>query len=621
MTANELRRLYIDFFVKKHDHKEIRGSSLIPENDPTVLFTTAGMHPLVPFLIGEKHPSGKRLVDVQKCIRTDDIEEVGDKSHLTFFEMLGNWSLGDYFKEGAIKMSYEFLTSSRESGGLGLSVKNLAVSCFAGDNDASKDEESAGIWLKLGISAERIAFLPKKDNWWGPAGKTGPCGPDTEMFYWTGGGDAPEKFDPNDKKWVEIWNDVFMQYNKKDDGSYEPLKQKNVDTGMGLERVLTVMNGVNSPFETELFKEVIEEIRMLAGYDTMPSNKQVPDEKQVESEKIIADHLRSATFILGDQCAVTPSNTDQGYILRRLIRRAIRHGRRLGIEIEFARKIAGIIVKNYGDFYQELAENQERIFEEMAKEEAQFGKTLDKGLAIIHREFERRKEQKEKGAFGALGEDFCFEMFATFGFPIEMTVEELLANGWIKNANDRADIMLQFETCFKKHQALSRAGAEKKFSGGLADHSEEVTKLHTATHLLHQALRNILGTHVEQRGSNITTERLRFDFSHSAKMTDEEKAKVEGIVNDQIRAALPVSFEEMTVAEAKAKGAMGLFESKYGDRVKVYTMGDPAKGTVFSMEICGGPHVKNTSELGSFKILKEEACSSGIRRIKAVVVK
>jgi alanyl-tRNA synthetase len=368
---------------------------------------------------------------------------------------------------------------------------------------------------------------------------------------------------------------------------------------------------LNSPFETELFVDVIAEIRTLAGYG-------VADESKMVSEKIIADHLRAATFILGDPSAVTPSNTDQGYILRRLIRRAIRNAKKLGIAGEFARKIAGIIVKNYGDYYKELELNAERIYEEMSKEEIQFGHTLDKGLAMIHREMERKADQKEKG-ISAFGEDFCFEMFATYGFPIEMTIEELQEAGWIRDAAEKAMLIKNFEDNFKKHQELSRAGAEKKFAGGLSDHSEEVTRLHTATHLLHKALRTVLGDHVEQRGSNITAERLRFDFSHSTKMTDEEKIKVEGIVNDQIRAALPVSYAEMSVAEAKEKGAIGLFESKYGDVVKVYTMGEPEKGTLFSMEICGGPHVKNTSELGSFKLLKEEACSSGIRRIKATV--
>ncbi len=611
MTAKELRQLYIDFFVKKHSHKEIKGSSLIPENDSTVLFTTAGMHPLVPFLMGESHPSGKRLVNVQKCIRTDDIDEVGDMCHLTFFEMLGNWSLGDYFKEGAIKMSFEFLTSAKEDGGIGLPLKKLAFTCFAGDSDAPKDEESAGIWKSLGISSDRIAFLPKKDNWWGPAGKTGPCGPDTEMFYWTGEEKAPEKFDPKDKKWVEIWNDVFMQYNKKDDGTYEPLVQQNVDTGMGLERVLSILNGVKSPFETELFKEVIDEIKLL-------SSVKESDDTFMESMRIIADHLRAATFILGDPCHVSPSNTDQGYILRRLIRRAIRYGRKLGIENDFARKISGIYVKIYGDYYKELLLSQEFIYKEMSDEEMKFTKTLDKGLSILRKEMQKNEVSKSKG-LRVFPEDFCFEMFATYGFPIEITIEELDTCGWIKNENDKKYILEKFDECFKKHQELSKAGAEKKFAGGLADHSEEVTRFHTATHMLHKALRTVLGEHVEQRGSNLTAERLRFDFSHSDKMTDEQKKKVEDIVNEQIQKNLPVICEEMSVDEAKAKGAIGLFESKYGEKVKVYTIGGPEKEKIFSMEICGGPHVKNTSELGHFKIIKEESSSSGVRRIKAIL--
>ncbi|MBI4232332.1 alanine--tRNA ligase [Candidatus Peregrinibacteria bacterium] len=611
MKAEELRKLYVDFFVKKHDHAEIKGASLIPDNDPTVLFTTAGMHPLVPYLMGEKHPSGTRLVDVQKCIRTGDIDEVGDDSHLTFFEMLGNWSLGDYFKEGAIKMSFEFLTSAREDGGLGLSLSDLAVSCFAGDSDAPKDEESAAIWKGLGVNEARIAFLPKKDNWWGPAGQTGPCGPDTEMFYWTGSGEAPEHFDSEDKRWLEIWNDVFMQYYKKEDGTFEELKQKNVDTGMGLERVTAVLNGVGSPYETELFKEVIEEIHTLGSYGAEP------DKEQVRAERIIADHLRTATFILGDPCGVTPSNNDQGYVLRRLIRRAIRYGRKLGIETDFTRKIAGIFVKNYSDFYVELAENQEKIFSEMAKEEEQFVKTMNKGLGVLRREIARHEANKSMG-INAFGEDFCFEMFATYGFPIEMTIEELEAAGFIQGMQDCERVMNDFEKHFEKHQELSRAGAEQKFSGGLADHSTEVTRLHTATHLLHQALRDVLGEHVQQKGSNITKERLRFDFCHDDKMTDDEKAEVERIVNEQIKAALPVTFEEMSVEEAKTKHAIGLFEHKYGERVKVYFMGDPdGSRRPFSVEICGGPHVENTAELGHFKILKEESSSSGIRRIKA----
>ncbi|MFC1616013.1 alanine--tRNA ligase [Patescibacteria group bacterium] len=609
LTAKELRRLYLDFFANNYNHKEVCGSSLIPENDPTVLFTTAGMHPLVPFLLGEKHPSGTRIVNCQRCIRTGDIEEVGDDSHLTFFEMLGNWSLGDYFKELAIKMSFEFLTKSREEGGLGLDIDQLAISCFAGDKDAPKDEESAKFWMALGIPEERIAFLPKKDNWWGPAGQTGPCGPDTEMFYWTGSGDAPAKFDADDSDWLEIWNDVFMQYNKNEKGEYEPLSQQNVDTGMGLERVIAVMNGEKSPFDTELFKDVIEEIRLLAGYDQ-------PNEDQLKSERIIADHLRTATFILGDPCAVSPSNTDQGYVLRRVIRRAVRYGRKLGIETDFVRKIAGIFVKIYGEAYKELQNFQERIYEELVKEEEQFNKTLNKGLSVLNKEMSKYEDMKGEG-ISAFADDFVFQMLATYGFPCEMTVEELEDEGWIRGEEDLKKVKADFEKHFEEHQKLSRAGAEKKFSGGLADDSAEVTKLHTATHLLHQALRKVLGDHVEQRGSNITGERLRFDFSHGEKMTPEQKKEVEDLVNEQIEKGLDVKCEEMDVDEAKACGAIGLFECKYGDRVKVYTIGE--EGEHFSMEICGGPHVENLSELVHFKIKKEESSSSGVRRIKAIL--
>jgi len=610
MTANELRRKFIDFFVNNHQHKEIRGSSLIPENDPTVLFTTAGMHPLVPFLMGVQHPSGKRLVDVQKCIRTDDIDEVGDECHLTFFEMLGNWSLGDYFKEGAIKMSYEFLTDKDK--GLGFPISMLAVSCFAGDNDAPRDEEAANIWRGLGVPEDRIAFLPKKNNWWGPAGQTGPCGPDTEMFYWTGEGAAPAKFDPDDNKWVELWNDVFMKYNKTAEGKFEPLAQQNVDTGMGLERVLSVLGGVKSPFETELFKEIIKEIRTLGKYDQA-------DLKNRSAERILADHLRAATFILGDQMGVSPSNTDQGYILRRLIRRAIRYGRKLGIEVNFVQKIAEIVVKNYGDFYKELETNKSRIVTEISKEEEKFNQTINKGLAILWKDIEQIKQQGAAKNPQSFKEDFFFEMFATYGFPLELTLEELTEKGWINNEEEKKYVVEKFDAHFKTHQELSKAGAEKKFSGGLADHSEQVSKLHTATHLLHAALRQVLGTHVEQKGSNITAERLRFDFSHGDKMTPEQIVEVEKIVNEQIQKALPISCEEMSVSAAKERGAIGLFESKYGDTVKVYTMGDIAQGTVASMEICGGPHANNTADLKSFKILKEESSSSGVRRIKAAI--
>ena len=610
MTANELRRLYLDFFVTNYDHKEIKGSSLIPENDPTVLFTTAGMHPLVPFLMGEPHPSGTRLVDVQKCIRTGDIDEVGDECHLTFFEMLGNWSLGDYFKKEAIEMSFNFLTKNRAEGGLGLPLKDLAFTCFAGDENAPRDEESFEIWSGFGVPKGRIAFLPKEDNWWGPAGQTGPCGPDTEMFYWTGDGEAPETFDSEDKRWVEIWNDVFMQYNKNEEGEYIPLEQTNVDTGMGLERVVAVLNGKKSPYETEIFEEILGEIRSLAGYTE-------PDADQKRAERIIADHIRSAVFIIGDPCGVSPSNTDQGYVLRRLIRRAVRYGRKIGIEGEFARKIAGIVVKQFGDFYTELNQNQDKIFEEMAGEEVQFARTLNKGISILEKQMEKLNDRKSEGV-KAFDERFFFEMLATYGFPIEMTTEELTEAEWIKTDEDRDYVMQKFNHYFEEHQVKSRAGAEKKFAGGLADHSEEVTKYHTATHLLHQALRNVLGDHVEQKGSNLTADRLRFDFSHPEKMTPEQKEEVTKIVNEQIEADLPITFEEMSVDEAKEKGAIGLFESKYGDRVKVYSIGSEEDKNLFSREICGGPHVERTGELGTFKIKKEESSSSGVRRIKGI---
>ncbi|MFA6917695.1 MAG: alanine--tRNA ligase [Candidatus Gracilibacteria bacterium] len=605
MTANILRRKFIDFFAKNYEHKEICGASLIPENDPTVLFTTAGMHPLVPYLIGQPHPSGNRLVDVQKCIRTDDIDEVGDECHLTFFEMLGNWSLGDYFKDLAIKMSFEFLTNAEK--GLGLPLPSLAFSCFAGDNDAPRDDEAANIWRSLGVSEDRIAFLPKKNNWWGPAGQTGPCGPDTEMFYWTGEGETPKKFDPDNVKWVEIWNDVFMQYNKTADGKYEPLEQQNVDTGMGLERVLTVITGEKSPFDTELFTPVMEEINKLKTSGS------------IVYERIIADHLRASTFILGDRNGVSPSNTDQGYILRRLIRRAVRYGKKIGIENKFIVKIAEKFIKIYGDFYTELTENREKILVEFSLEEEKFNQTINKGLTILLKNIESMGQQGIAKNPRSLPEEFFFEMFATYGFPLELTLEELQEKGWINNEEEKKYVVEKFNEHFKKHQELSKAGAEKKFSGGLADHSEQVSKLHTATHLLHAALRQVLGNHVEQRGSNITPERLRFDFSHPDKMTPEQIKKVEEIVNAEIQKALPISCEETSVAEAKAKGAMGLFESKYGEKVKVYTMGGPSKNTVFSMEICGGPHANNTADLKSFKILKEESSSGGVRRIKAII--
>ena len=590
MNSAELRRKYIEFFVSK-GHKEIKSAPLIPENDPTCLFTTAGMHPLVPYLQGQSHPLGTRLVDVQKCIRTGDIDEVGDPVHLTFFEMLGNWSLGDYFKEEAIRFSFEFLTSKEY---LNIPLEKFAVTVFAGDEDAPFDEEAYNLWRSLGVAADRIAKRPKCDNWWGPAGQTGPCGPDTEMFYWTGEGEAPAVFEPENKLWVEIWNDVFMQYNKLADGTYEPLAQRNVDTGMGLERVTAVLQGKASCYETEIFAPIFAEIDAVRGLTQAP-------EKRTSSERIIADHLRAATFIIGD--GVTPGNVDQGYVLRRLIRRAIREGRKLGITEHFTGRIAKVVIREFGGFYHELADNQQKIVEELDMEEKLFAAALERGTREFEKLIARVPEHVVKKQISGKN---AFYLYETFGFPLELTVE------MAKEHNFEVD-KDGFAAAYEKHQALSRSGAEQRFKGGLADNSEATAKLHSATHLLQAALRKVLGNHVEQRGSNITAERLRFDFSHPEKMTKEQLQKVEDIVNEEIKRDLPVSYEEMTLEEAKKSGAMGLFESKYGDKVKVYTIGD------FSKEICGGPHVTHTGELGHFKILKEESSSAGVRRIKAVL--
>ena len=586
LTGAELRRLYIEFF-KQHGHTEIKSAPLVPENDPTVLFTTAGMHPLVPFLLGEKHPGGNRLVDCQKCVRTGDIDEVGNATHLTFFEMLGNWSLGDYFKEDAIAWSYEFLTGEHW---LGIDRERLAVTVFEGDADAPRDKEAADIWARIGMPRERIFYLPKSDNWWGPAGQTGPCGPDTEMFFIT---DAPPK-GPNSNpgndsaRFIEIWNDVFMQYNKDADGSYSPLRQKNVDTGMGLERTTAVLQGKSSNYDTELFTPIMEKVAQLARTD------------DIRMRRIITDHMRASTFMIAD--GVLPLNVDQGYVLRRLIRRAIRFGKRLGIDEMFTSKLADVVIGMFSDVYPELDTHREKIIHAMNEEEDKFEKTLPKGI----KEFERIGSRlKSNGETTIDGKD-AFELYATYGFPIEMTQDMAAENGLTVD-------MAGFDEAFKKHQELSRAGAEQKFSGGLADHSDQTTKLHTATHLLQAALRKVLGDHVYQKGSNITAERLRFDFSHPEKMTPEQKAEVERLVNDVIQKALDVKMEEMTVDEAKEAGAIGVFEAKYGEKVKVYSVDD------FSKEICGGPHVKNTSELGSFKIKKEESSSAGVRRIKAVL--
>lgn len=591
MLASELRRKYIDFFVQKHGHAEIKGAPVVPDNDPTVLFTTAGMHPLVPYLLGEKHPMGTRLVDCQKCIRTDDIDEVGDNTHCTFFEMLGNWSLGDYFKEEAIAMSMEFLTEE-----LGLDVNKLYVTVFEGDDDAPRDDASIEAWknefAKKGITAEldeRIFCFGKKENWWGPAGQTGPCGPCTEMYYWVGEGTPTitEECRPAvHDDFVEIWNDVMMEFNKQADGSYAPLEQKNVDTGLGLERVTALMQNKPTHFETELFANTMSKIRELAS------------EENTESMRIIADHLRAAVFIIAD--SITPSNVDQGYVLRRLIRRAIRHGRKMGIQENFIHLIGEIIIEDYKDLYIELEHQRDLIISELKKEEDKFSKALGQG----EREFEK-KMLKLEGKKEIDGET-AFDLYATYGFPIEMT-EELAAEKGM--TVDRKG----FDAAFEKHQQLAREGSAEKFKGGLADHSEETTRLHTATHLLHQALRDVLGDHVAQKGSNITKERLRFDFSHGEKMTPEQIAQVEEIVNEQIKKDHEVSWSEMSVEDAKNAGAIGLFGHKYGEQVKVYSIGD------YSKEICGGPHVEHTGEIGNFKIKKEESSSAGVRRIKAII--
>ena len=595
MKAKEIRRKYLKFF-KSEGHKIIPGASLIPENDPTTLFTTAGMHPLVPFLLGEKHPQGKRLVNIQKCIRTSDMEKVGDTSHHTFFEMLGNWSLGDYWKKEAIKMSFEFAIKE-----LNLPMERIAVTVFGGDDNfpqIPRDEEAAKIWLSLGIPKERVVFLKGgvatgKDNWWGPASETGPCGPSTELFYWKlNNTPVPKIVDIEDDNWVEIWNDVLMEYIKDKDGNYIKASRRNIDNGRGLERILAVVNGFEDNYRTELWTGIISKIEELTG-------KKYSDSKNKKAMRIIADHLKAAVFIIGDEKGVAPSNTDQGYIVRRLIRRAIRYGKQLGIERKnWTKEIAKIVISDYEVVYPELKRNENFILGELDKEEAQFSKTLEKGL----KEF--AKLEKVSGLD-------AFTLFASYGFPIEMT-EELAQDKGMKIDRE------EFETAMKKHQELSRTASAGKFKGGLADASEETTKLHTAAHLLLAALRKVLGDGVEQKGSNITPERLRFDFSYSEKMTDEQKQAVEKLVNEAIQKKMSVLCEEMSLQEAKTKGAIGVFNSKYGERVKVYKIANGDE--IFSREICGGPHIKNTEALGVFKIKKEQSSSAGVRRIKAVLI-
>ena len=593
MTSKELRQLYLDFFVSK-GHAIIPSASLIPENDPTVLFTTAGMHPLVPYLMGAKHPEGTRLVDVQKCVRTGDIDEVGDSSHCTFFEMLGNWSLGDYFKKESIAYSWEFLTSKSW---LGIDPALLFFTCFEGDENAPRDTVAHDCWVHEGVAPSHIVFLPKKNNWWGPAGLTGPCGPDTEIFYDTGkvpcGPDCKAGCDCG--KYLEIWNNVFMEYNKTAEGTFEPLAQKNVDTGMGLDRTVATLQGVKSVYDTDAFAGIIASIATLSG-------KQYGESEEITRMfRIVADHIRCATFMLGDQRGITPSNVDQGYILRRLIRRAIRFAMQLGIPDGSLTKVSEAVIAQYGEFYQELTVNRAKILDELTKEEQRFEHALKKGI----REFERLVGTLSGSMINGVS---AFHLYDTFGFPIELT-QELAAE-----RNLSVDTV-GFDEAFKAHQELSHAGAEQRFQGGLADHTEETAQLHTATHLLQAGLRKVLGSdEVAQKGSNITAERLRFDFSFPRKLTPEELSAVQAFVNEAIAADVEILCKEMTVDEAKESGAIGLFESKYGSKVKVYTV--PG----YSREICGGPHAARTGDLGRFEIKKEEASSAGVRRIKAVLI-
>jgi alanyl-tRNA synthetase len=638
MKRRELIKKYIDFFKSKN-HVEIKNSSLIPENDPTVLFTTAGMHPLIPFLLGEKHPQGKRLVGVQKCIRTGDIEDVGDEVHHTFFEMLGNWSLGDYFKKEAIEMSFEFLTKH-----LNIPINKLAVTCFQGDKDAEKDNESAQIWISLGIPKERIAFLPKKDNWWGPAGETGPCGPDTEMFYYVKE-KVPKTFNPEDKNWVEIWNDVLMEYNKTKQGAYEKAKQQNIDTGMGVERTLAVLNNLDDNYQTSIFQLIIKQIEKLSN---KTYNKNQEDTRAM---RIIADHIRASVFILGDEKAITPSNIGQGYVLRRLIRRAIRYGKLLNISSPFTSKLIEPTLSIHPD-YKELHKNKKFIIKQLNEEEEKFNKTLEEGLKLVKKLFSKKipiKREKYIKLMKAsnhqeilknlwekkrLNKDYSikeanisekeidnatitgkegFLLFQSYGFPAEMIIELATEYSLLFHRGE-------FRRELQKHQELSRTSSAGMFKSGLSDNTEQTTKLHTATHLLNQALRKVINPNINQKGSNITPERLRFDYNVKEKPTEHQLKQVEDLVNQKIKAKLNVKREELPLNEAFKQGAKGIFGAKYPSIVSVYTIEEKSSPNgFFSKEICTGPHVSNTKELGHFKIQKEESLAAGIRRIRAVL--
>ena len=599
MTANDLRSIYIEFFKSKN-HAEISGQSLIPENDPSVLFTTAGMHPLVPYLLGEKHPAGTRLTDYQKCIRTGDIDEVGDPSHLTCFEMLGNWSLGDYFKKESIAFSYEFLTSPKW---LGLDPRKISVTVFAGDENAPRDEEAATFWKENGMPEDKIAYLPASDNWWA-AGPTGPCGPDTEIFYWVGEGLPPAGSNKgtDSANWMEIWNNVFMQYNRVDEKTLVPLPKQNVDTGMGLERTNCILQGKTSVYLTEVFQPIIKTIEGLSGYTYGT------DDEKDKSVRIIADHSRSSVFILGDQKGVTPDRVGAGYVLRRLIRRAVRHGMKLGIEKDFMSEVAATVIENFKNAYPELEENKEKVFRELTAEEAKFRTTLKKGEA----EFQKLLPNLLKNPKKIISGKVAYNLYETYGYPLELTQELGAENGFTVDVEG-------FKEAERKHQEASKTAEAGAAKGGLAEQSDITTKYHTATHLLQQALVNVLGNQVAQKGSNINNERMRFDFTFERPMTKEEIAQVEAIVNEKINEDLPVTMQVMPLDAAKASGARALFTNKYGEDVKVYTIGKDAEKDWFSKEVCGGPHVQHTAQIGKFKIEKEQSSSAGVRRIRATI--
>ena len=606
MKASDIRNTFLKFFEER-GHAIIPSAPVVPQHDPTVLFTTAGMHPLVPYLLGEPHPAGKRLANTQKCIRTVDIDEVGDESHLTFFEMLGNWSLGDYFKEEAIAWSWELLTKEFK-----LDPARIAVSVFKGDKDAPLDSEVMEIWKQQGIPENRIFKYGKEDNWWGPAGETGPCGPDTEIFYWIGDG-APESEPAKDDRWLEVWNNVFMQYEKTPEGSFKPLAQKNVDTGMGLERLAVVLQQKRNVYETDLFLPIIEQIRKLSNV----KEKHEENPELLRAERIIADHLKAATFMIAD--GVRPSNTDRGYILRRLVRRAVRQARLLKIEYPFSESVAEVVVGEFQDAYPELGREAKTIREELLKEEEKFHKTLTAGL----RKFKKTFYDLDDSNFDVdkpeitpinLNGKQLFVLYETYGFPFELSIEEMEHVGAKFSAEK---LNKEFEVARKEHEKKSRAGSKQKFAGGLADHSEKVVRQHTATHLLLAALRDVLGEHVKQRGSNITAERLRFDFSHPEKLTAEALNQVEALVNEWIREDLPIIRKEMSREKAVRLGAQMEFGHKYPDVVSVYFVGDPESAR--SMEFCGGPHVERTGVIGTLTIKKQESVGAGVRRIKAVV--